>query len=98
MVFVDHAAEHLSPTDWCLQRHDDGLTLVGWSLLAGLMGPVPVVVADVAVEDQSQVPFAVDQHPVGALGSCGAHPPFGVAVGPHRQLHLIRRIGTDVSV
>ena len=51
-------------------------------MLAGLVGPVPVVVADVVVQDQSQVPFAVDQHPVGALGSCGAHPPFGVAVRP----------------
>jgi hypothetical protein len=50
-------------------------------LLAGLVRAVPVAVAGV-LEDGSKVPFAVDQHLVGALGSCGAHPPFGVTVGP----------------
>jgi hypothetical protein len=42
------------------------------------------------------VPFVVDQHPVGAFGSYGAHPPLGVTVGPHRRLHLIQMIGTNV--
>jgi ribosomal protein S12 methylthiotransferase accessory factor YcaO len=54
--------------------------LVGRSLLAGLMGPVPVVMAGVLAEDRPQVPFVVNEHPVGAFGSCGAHPPLGIAV------------------
>lgn len=28
--------------------------------------------------------FVVDQHPVGAFGSYGAHPAFGITVGPRR--------------
>ena len=36
------------------------------------MRPVPVVMAGVLAEDRPQVPFVVDEHPVGALGSCGA--------------------------
>jgi len=41
--------------------------------------------------------FAEDQHPVGELGPGGEHEPFGITVAPHRQLHLIRSIGTGVS-
>jgi hypothetical protein len=43
------------------------------------------------------MPFAEDQHPVGDLGPGGEHEPFGITVAPHRQLHLIRVIGTDAS-
>ena len=31
-------------------------------------------------ENRSKMLFAVDQHPVGALGSCGAYPSLGVTV------------------
>jgi hypothetical protein len=34
----------------------------------------------VLAEERPQVPFVVDQHPVGALGSCGAYPSLGIAV------------------
>jgi hypothetical protein len=37
---------------------------------------VPVVVVGVLAEDRSKVSFVIDQHPVGALGSYGAHPPL----------------------
>ena len=30
------------------------------------------------------MPFAVDEHPVGALGSCAAYPPLGVTVRARR--------------
>jgi hypothetical protein len=70
--------------------------MVGWSLLAGLVGPVLVVMAGVLAEDRSKVPFVVDQHLVGALGAGGAYRSLGVAVGPRRQQHLIQMIGTDV--
>ena len=41
--------------------------------------------------------FAEDQHPVRDLGPGGEHEPFRISVAPHRQLHLIRSIGTDAS-
>jgi hypothetical protein len=44
------------------------------------MGPVPVVMAGVLAEKRPQVSFIVDEHPVGAFGSCGAYPPLGIAV------------------
>jgi hypothetical protein len=43
------------------------------------------------------VPFTEDQHPVGDLGPGGEHEPFSMGVAPHRQLHLIRVIGTGAS-
>jgi hypothetical protein len=57
-----------------VQRGSSLAVLIGWSLLAGLVGSVPVVMTGVLAEDRPQVPFAVDQHPVGALGSHGAYP------------------------
>jgi hypothetical protein len=43
------------------------------------------------------MPLAEDKHPVGDLGPGGEHEPFRIGIAPHRQLHLIRSIGTDVS-
>jgi hypothetical protein len=43
------------------------------------------------------VSFAEDQYPVGDLGPDGEHEPLRMSVGPHRQLHPIQTIGTDVS-
>jgi len=40
---------------------------------------------------------AEDQHPVGDLGPGSEHKPLRVGIAPHRQLHLIRSIGTDAS-
>jgi hypothetical protein len=60
------------------------------------MRVVPVVMAGVLAEDRPQVPFAVDEHPVGALGSCGAYPPLGIAVrarGPRRGLDHLHALG-----
>jgi hypothetical protein len=44
------------------------------------------------------VPFVGDQHLVQALSAGAAHPALRDRVAPHRQLHLIRVIGTDVPV
>ena len=52
----------------------------------------------VLAEDQPQVPFAGDQHPVQAFAAGAAYPAFRDRVAPHRQLHPIRMIGTDVPV
>src|SRR6266516_210264 len=72
--------------------------MAGRSLLAGLVRAVPVVVAGVLAEDRSQVPLAVDNHPVGALGSGAAYPPFGVTVGswrPRRGLGYIHALASE---
>ena len=58
--------------------------LVGQALLAGLVGPVPVVMAGVLAEDRPEVAFVVDEHPVGALGSCCAYPSLGVTIRSRR--------------
>ena len=44
-------------------------------------------------EHRPQVPFAVDQHPVGALGPCGAHPTLGITVGPRRPRRNLDHCG-----
>jgi len=72
-------------------------------LPTGLVRPVPVVMADVFAEDRSKVRFVVDQHPVGALGPRGAHPPLGIAIrarGPRRGLHyryVASQVGPDLT-
>ena len=38
----------------------------------------------VLAEDGPQVPFTVDEHPAGALGSCAAYPPLGIAIRARR--------------
>src|SRR5260221_14566422 len=38
--------------------------------------------AGVLARDRQKVPFAVDEHPVGALGSRGADPPLGITIRP----------------
>ncbi|MGO9219372.1 MAG: hypothetical protein ACLP5E_16650 [Streptosporangiaceae bacterium] len=86
VVLVDHAAEDLSPLNWQVQRSSGLAALIGRSLLAGLVGPVPVVMADVLVEDRSKVPFVVDQHLVGAFGSYGEAEVADLVTEVHQQV------------
>jgi hypothetical protein len=51
------------------------------------MRPVAVVVLDVVLEHEAQVPLVDDQEPVETFAAERADPPFGVGVGsrrPHR--------------
>jgi hypothetical protein len=80
----------LPPLDRQVQWRARLAVMVGWSLLAGLVRAVAVVTAGVLTQYRSQVPFAEDEHPVGALCSCGAHPSLGMTVrarGPRRSPH-----------
>ena len=53
-----------------------------WRLLAECpVWAVVVVVADVLVQHDTQMPFTRDQHPVGALATHGADPALGDRVG-----------------
>src|ERR1022692_4887141 len=84
VVLVNHAAESLPALHGCIERQDDLRVVVGRSLLAGLVRAVTVVAAGILSKDRPQVLFVVDEHPVGALGSCGPRPPPGIAVRPRR--------------
>ena len=67
-------------------------------VVAGLVRPVPVVMAGVLAEDRSQVPFVEDEHPVSALGPRGADPSLGIAVRlwrPRRGLHYFQALAGD---
>ena len=63
------------------------------------MGAPPVVVGLVLGQDQQQMPFAEDQHPVGDLGPGGELEPFRVSVrarAARRDVHgLDTGIGQD---
>ena len=48
---VDHATEHLPPLNRQVRPSAGLVVLARWSLLAGLVGPVPVVMAGVLAED-----------------------------------------------
>jgi hypothetical protein len=97
-VFVDQAAEPVPPQnpDTCAWG---GRTLAsgGWVLVQRPVRPMGVAMVDVLAEDQLQVPFAGDQHPVQALVAGTGDPAFGYGIAPHRQLHPIRTTGTGAS-
>jgi len=96
-VFADDAAETVSP------QNTHAAHFYGWMETPGgrilLQRPVrtmSVVMIGVLAEDQPQVPFADDQHPVQALAAGAAHPALRDRVGARRQQHTVRVISTDV--
>jgi len=50
VVLVDQTTGHFAPLDWQVQRWADLAVLAGWSLLAGLVRAVPVVMGGVLSE------------------------------------------------
>ena len=61
------------------------------------MRPVLIVVDLVRAQDPPEMGLVPDEGPVQELAAASADPAFGDGVAPHRQLHLIRSIGTDAS-
>jgi len=97
-VFTDQSAEPISPQHADIRAYRGRMRASsGRVLLQRPMRPMRVVVIYVLVEDQLQMPLAGDHHPVQALAASAAHPALRDRVAPHRQLHLIRWIGTDAS-
>jgi hypothetical protein len=87
--------------DWGVERDGGRGIVVGWALLAALVRVVIVVVPDELVEYHDGMMLVVDQHPVGALRSHGAHKPLGVAVcswSPRRGLHGVDALGGEHRV
>jgi hypothetical protein len=70
-------------------------------LLAALVRTVIIEMVGELVEHGHGVAFVVDQHPVGALGSDGAHEPLRVTVRsrcPRRDLHRVDALGGEHHV
>ena len=61
------------------------------------MRPVLIVVGLVLAQGLPQMVLIPDHGAVQEFASASADPAFGDGVAPHRQLHLIRVIGTDAS-
>jgi hypothetical protein len=61
------------------------------------VGPVLVVEVLELPEGMQEVALVPDERAVRELVPAGLHPAFREGVVPHRQLHLICSIGTDVS-
>jgi hypothetical protein len=70
---------------------------VGDALGDALVRPGRVVVRLVFGHNGAQVRLAEDQYALQQLAAEGADEAFAGRVAPHRQLHLIRSIGTDAS-
>ena len=74
--------------------------MIGWTLVPGLVRPVPVVMPGVGLQRSPQMGFVVDEHPVGALGPDGPYPAFGITVRPgrlRRGLHDLHALaGQDI--
>jgi hypothetical protein len=83
-VFVDQSAEDRAPSDLVNGQIGDATSWRGWPLAQRAMRPMFVVVRRVLAEDGCQMPFAGDEHAVGAFPSDGAHPTFGGRVRPRR--------------
>jgi hypothetical protein len=96
-IFPDQAAEPIPPENANVGFQGMWMRPPGGRVLLQCpVGPVRVVI-DVLAQDQPQVPFAGDQHPVQALAAGAGDPSFGDRVIPHCQLRLIRMIGTGAS-
>ena len=101
-VLVDQAVEDRFSTDvLCVDVGHGGADtvafVVGNVLRDTLVGPGGVVVRLVFGQDGLQVLLAEDQDAVQEFAAQGADQALADRVAPHRQLHLIRMIGTGVS-
>ena len=75
---------------------NDGVVGPGRPELSAAMGAPPVVVGRIVGQDQPQMPFAEDQHPVGDFGPGCEHEPFRISIRARaswRDLH-----GLDTSI
>ena len=62
-----------------------------------LVGPAGVVEGFELAQGMPEVVLVPGQGAIGELTAAGLNPPLHDRVAPHRQLHLIRAIGTIAS-
>jgi hypothetical protein len=75
----------------------NGRFVVRGALGNALVRPGRVVVRLVFSQDRLQMSLADDQHAIQELATQGSEQALTDRVTPHRQLHLIRAIGTSAS-
>jgi hypothetical protein len=91
-VFVDQPAEGRAPSDLVNGQIGDATSRHGRPLAQRTMRPMFVVVHGVLAEDGCQVPFAGDEHAVGAFPADGAHPAFSERVRPRRLRRVLMTV------
>jgi hypothetical protein len=99
---VGESAKDLFPADQVV----GAVCRFGWTsvslsrceLAEGSVRPASVVMLQISGEYLAQVVLVGDQQPVEELAAQGSDDPLADRVAPHRQLHPIRLIGTDVPV
>ena len=101
-VLVDQAAQDGSSADPFAVEVGNGDTVtvvftVGDALGDALVRPGCVVVRLILGQHGPQMRFTENEHAVEELSAQGTDQALADRVAPHRQLHLIRTIGTDVS-
>jgi len=101
-VLVEDAPEAVASADMKVggggQFRDRRGQRVQWpGVRDSLMRPMGVVELLELTQSVQQVLLVPDQGPVEQFAAAGLHPSLYERVVPHRQLHLIRSIGTDVS-
>ena len=91
-VFVNQAAKPIPAENPDVGARSRQMRTPGRRALAQCpVRPVTVVVIDLLVKDQPQVPFAGDQHPVQALAAGAGDPAFGDRVRTQRPARSIGR-------
>ena len=97
-IFVDQATDGSLSSDAVLVEIDRfGQRFQRRGAVQGAVRPMLVVVALVIAQDPPQMVLVPDEGAVQELASPSPDPAFGDRVAPHRQLHLIRAIGTVAS-
>jgi hypothetical protein len=76
-ILMDESAEPITPEQGAWSFRGWIGAGDGGALVEGPVRVVGIVVIDVFVEDEPQMPFASDQHPVQAFAADAADPPFG---------------------
>jgi hypothetical protein len=84
-VFADEVAETVSPQNTHVAHFYGWMETPGGRILPQRpVRPMLVVMIGVLTEDQPQVPFAGEQHPVQALAAGATHPALCDRVRPRR--------------
>ena len=98
-IFVNHAPGAVTPLDPEVVQAGDapGQRAERRGLAEGAVGPVGVAEVLVFAQDGRRVPLVPGQGPVQQLAAAAADPAFHDRIAPHRQLHPVRVISTDVS-
>ena len=84
-IFANQARDGSATLDHCREADRPTRVVQRWSLAAGLVSPMGVIVPLVVAQHLPQVPLTVDQQVVKTLAPQCAHESFGVGVRARRS-------------